>query len=68
MAAEKVNGLNVNLAENVGRIVEGVGFLALGRERVLECGNPGLECREGEELFLGEVGCEVNGHLGSTVW
>ena len=53
--AEPVCGLDVDFTELVRGIVEGVGWLGLQGERVLDGGDPVFESWEGEELGLGEV-------------
>ena len=51
--AKPVDGLDVDFAEDVGGAVEGVAWLLLEGEGVLEGGQPGLEGWEGEELVVG---------------
>lgn len=68
VAAEIVDGLDGDLAENIRIWVEGVGFLGLEGEGMLESFQPGFEGREGEELGLGEVLRESDGDSRGSVW
>lgn len=48
LTAEEIDRLDVDFAETVGRVVEGVGTMALRREGVLQSRDPGLEGWERE--------------------
>jgi len=66
-AAEEVDGLDIDFAELVRRLVEGVVFVLLGGEGVLQRGYPSLEGGEGEQLFFREILSEMHWAFGRGV-